>query len=105
MRGKKGARSVPPQPPPLPGGEMVALRRVRAETRAVRGAKSEILVEMIRRQRDEGKQELAWHDKRFVLCSLPIKRPPKGSLSYIRRNGNVTLSPGEFPVLGLWSWE
>ena len=23
------ARSVPPQPPPLPGGEMVALRRVR----------------------------------------------------------------------------
>ena len=25
MRGKKGARSVPPQPPPLPGGEMVAL--------------------------------------------------------------------------------
>ena len=29
MRGKKGARSVPPQPPPLSGGQMVALRRVR----------------------------------------------------------------------------
>ena len=43
MRGKKGARSVPPQPPPLSGGEMVALRRVRVYTRAVRGAKSEIL--------------------------------------------------------------
>ena len=38
---------------------------------------------------------MAWHDKRFVLCSLPIKRPPRGSLSYIRRNGNVTLSPGD----------
>ena len=41
-----------------------------------------VAVEMIRRRRDESKQELAWHDKRFVLCSLPIKRPPKGTLSY-----------------------
>ena len=59
-----------------------------------------VAVEMIRRQRDESKQELAWHDKRFVLCSLPIKRPPKGTLSYIRRNGNVTLSISTDPALG-----
>ena len=43
MRGKKGARSVPPQPPPLSGGETVVLRRVEVSTGAVRGAKSEIL--------------------------------------------------------------
>lgn len=59
-----------------------------------------VAVETIRRQRDESKQELAWHDKRFVLCSLPIKRPPKGTLSYIRRNGNVTLSISTDPALG-----
>ena len=44
-------------------------------------------IQLVREQRGNGKQELAYHARPFVLCGLPLRRPPAGELVHRRQNG------------------
>lgn len=35
-------------------------------------------IELVRQARDERRQEIAFNSRPFVLCGLPIRRPPAG---------------------------
>ncbi len=45
----------------------------------------------VRLKREEGSQNLGFSSRPFVLCGLPVKRPPVSELLYERRNGNFVL--------------
>ncbi len=38
-------------------------------------------IQLVREQRETGKQELAYHTRPFVLCGIPLRRPPAGDYS------------------------
>jgi len=57
--------------------------------------------ELVREQRDEQRQDLAFHSRPFVLCGLPIRRPETGTLKYTRRNGRLVLEIVGHPDFGL----
>ena len=42
-------------------------------------------------RRDEGRQQLLYSSRPFLLCGLPIKRPPAGTLLHTRQNGRFHL--------------
>ena len=46
-------------------------------------------------------QELMYNSRPFVLCALPVKRPPKGTLLHERRNGKFVLQVVGHPKYGL----
>jgi hypothetical protein len=46
---------------------------------------------IVRLKREEGKQNLGFSSRPFVLCGLPVKKLPKNELLYERRNGNFVL--------------
>jgi len=48
-------------------------------------------IQLIRDQRDQNKQELAYHARPFVLCGIPLRRPPQGQATHTRRNGRFFL--------------
>jgi hypothetical protein len=56
---------------------------------------------MIREQRANGHQELAFNARPFVLCGLPLRRLPPGKLFYARRNGKFFLEIVAHPRFGL----
>ena len=56
---------------------------------------------LIREQRAAGRQELAFNARPFVLCGLPLRRPPSTQLSHIRRNGKFFLQVIGHPQFGL----
>ena len=58
-------------------------------------------IELIRRQRDERKQELLFNSRPFLLCGLPIRKPQSGTLLHERRNGNFFLQVCGHPQFGL----
>lgn len=58
-------------------------------------------IQLIREQRDNRSQELAFHTRPFVLCGLPLRRPPKHQFSYTRRNGKFFLQITGHPQFGL----
>ncbi len=58
-------------------------------------------IEFVRDQREHGRQELAFNSRPFVLCGLPIRRPPDGSLKHTRRNGRFVLDVVAHPDHGL----
>ena len=45
-------------------------------------------IQLVRLNRESCNQNLGFASRPFVLCGLPIKRPPKGVLLHERRNGN-----------------
>lgn len=47
--------------------------------------------EVANKQRVAGKQELAYNSRPFVLCSLPVRKPPAAVLEYVRTNGRFLL--------------
>jgi hypothetical protein len=49
-------------------------------------------VELVRTGRDEGKQDVAFNSRPFVLCGQPLRRPPKDQLKHERRNGKWILT-------------
>jgi hypothetical protein len=51
--------------------------------------------------RDEGRQEIAFGARPFILCGLPIRRPADGSLRHSRRNGRFFLEVVGHPDYGL----
>ncbi|MGH9396652.1 MAG: replication protein RepA [Terriglobia bacterium] len=58
-------------------------------------------IQLVREERARGKQELAYHTRPFVLCGIPLRRPPQHLLSYTRRNGKLFLDITGHPRFGL----
>lgn len=56
---------------------------------------------LVRQKRDKRQQEVAFGARPFILCGLPIRRPPDGSLRYSRRNGRFFLDIVGHPDHGL----
>ena len=58
-------------------------------------------IHMVRERREQGNQLLGFSSRPFVLCGLPIRRPPAGQFLYERRNGHFTLQVTGHPEFGL----
>ncbi len=58
-------------------------------------------ISLIREDRENGKQQLAFNARPFVLCGIPLRRPPKDQLTYTRRNGKFFLDVTGHPRFGL----
>ena len=56
---------------------------------------------MVREQRENGKQVIAYHARPFVLCGLPLRKPPADQILYTRRNGIFLLEITAHPRFGL----
>src|SRR3954453_16242213 len=46
---------------------------------------------LVRIKREEKNQTLAFSSRPFVLCGLPVRRPPAGELLFERRTGSLVL--------------
>ena len=55
----------------------------------------------VRLKREEGKQNVGFSSRPFVLCGLPVRKPPTGELVYERRNGDFVLQITGHPNYGL----
>ena len=55
----------------------------------------------MRWKREEGKQNVGFSSRPFVLCGLPVRKPTKGETLYERRNGNLVLQITGHPHYGL----
>ena len=58
-------------------------------------------IQLVRDQRDACKQELAYNARPFVLCGIPLRRPPQEQLTYARHNGRFLLGITAHPRYGL----
>jgi hypothetical protein len=56
---------------------------------------------IVRMKREEGRQNVGFSSRPFVLCSLPVRKPPKGEMLYERRNGDFVLQITGHPNYGL----
>ena len=56
---------------------------------------------MVRMKRKEGKQNVGFSSRPFVLCGLPVRKPPTGENLYERRNGDFVLQITGHPSYGL----
>src|SRR5436305_10528427 len=56
---------------------------------------------MVRLKREEGKQNVGFSSRPFVLCGLPVRQPPAGEMLYERRNGDFVLQITGHPSYGL----
>jgi len=81
------------------------LRELAHECPELRFTKSQIkrasASELVRRQRHDGRRELLYAARPFLLCGLPLKRPSKGQLIHERRNGRFFLRVFGNPDYGL----
>lgn len=55
----------------------------------------------VREQRRQHKAERAYSARPFVLCGIPVRRPPKSNLEYSRQNGRFRLRVIGHPDYGL----
>ena len=58
-------------------------------------------VTLVREKRESGNQILGFATRPFVLCGLPVRRPPQSDLICERRNGFFTLQITGHPEFGL----
>ena len=58
-------------------------------------------IELVRIKREQRKQNLGFSSRPFVLCGLPIRRPPAGQILFERRNGQFVLQVTGNPDYGL----
>ena len=58
-------------------------------------------IELVRTNRDQGKQALCFSSRPFVLCGLPVRRLADGQLLYERRNGRFVLQVTGHPDFGV----
>ena len=58
-------------------------------------------IQMVREQREHHKQDIAYHARPFVLCGIPLRRPPADHITHARRNGNFALDIVGHPRFGL----
>jgi hypothetical protein len=59
------------------------------------------VIQLVREQRESGKQQLAYNARPFVLCGIPLRRPPQEQLTYARHNGRFLLEITAHPRYGL----
>src|SRR5579875_931926 len=87
---------------PVPHQELTAvgnlLPKIGITTRRLKQLET---ISLIREQRDSGHQELAYNARPFVLCGIPLRRPPRDQLAYLRRNGKFFLEIIGHPRFGL----
>ena len=69
-----------------------------ASERKLRQAESSCIVRL---KREEGKQNVGFSSRPFVLCGLPVRKPPAGEMLYERRNGDFVLQIAGHPNYGL----
>lgn len=77
------------------GGDASGTRRLQISDRQAEG------IHLVRQRRDQGNQILGFNSRPFVLCGLPLRRPPKDQLLYERRNGSFVLQVTGHPEFGL----
>jgi len=58
-------------------------------------------VVLVREQRENGKQDLAYNARPLVLCGIPLRRPPNTLLTHSRRSGRFFLNILGHPHYGL----
>ena len=58
-------------------------------------------IALVRSKREEGSQVLAFSSRPFVMCGLPVRKPPAGQLPFERRNGAFLLQITGHPEFGL----
>lgn len=58
-------------------------------------------IEIVRTKRESGQQDLMFGSRPFILCGLPVRRPPKTQLEHIRHNGKFFLRITGDPKFGL----
>ncbi|MGH9449726.1 MAG: replication protein RepA, partial [Terriglobia bacterium] len=58
-------------------------------------------IQLIREEREYGRQQLAYNARPFVLCGLPLRQLPKDQLYYARRNGAFFLEITAHPRFGM----
>jgi hypothetical protein len=56
---------------------------------------------LVREQRETGKQDLAFNARPFVLCGIPLRRPPSKQLTHLRHSGKFFLNIVGHPQFGL----
>ncbi len=56
---------------------------------------------IVRLKREEGKQNVGFSSRPFVLCGLRVRKPTKDEMLYERRNGNFVLQITGHPNYGL----
>jgi len=56
---------------------------------------------MVGLRREEGKQNVGFSSRPFVLCGLPVRRPPAREMLSERRNGDFVLQITGHPNYGL----
>ena len=78
------------------------LKRIRSELvvskQKLRQAEGSCIVRM---KREDGKQNVGFSSRPFVLCGLPVRQPPAGEMLYERRNGDFVLQITGHPSYGL----
>ncbi len=58
-------------------------------------------IELVRSNRETRRQSLAFTSRPFILCGLPVRKPPADQLLFERRNGNFRLQITGHPEFGL----
>ena len=58
-------------------------------------------IECVRLKRETARQNLGFSSRPFVLCGLPVRRPPAAVLLHERRNGHFVLQVTGHPRYGL----
>ena len=58
-------------------------------------------IALVRSNRESGQQSLAFTSRPFILCGLPVRKPPPDQLLFERRNGNFLLQITGHPQFGL----
>jgi hypothetical protein len=58
-------------------------------------------ITLVREQRVKGRQEIGYHARPFVLCGIPLRRPPVTQLVHRRQNGKFFLEIVAHPNFGL----
>ncbi len=58
-------------------------------------------IECVRLKRETARQNLGFSSRPFVLCGLPVRKPPDGQLVYERRNGKFVLQITGHPEFGV----
>src|SRR5215831_7432965 len=81
-------------------GEILDRIRLAPEVENRRLRKAEV-IESVRMRRQSARQNLGFSSRPFVLCGLPVKCPPTGTLVHERRNGQFVLLVTGHPNYGL----
>lgn len=80
------------------GGLSKAISEIRINIQKLRQVES---IHLVREQRDNRNQQLAFQAKPIVLCGLPLRRPRKSQLLQTRHSGATCLQITAHPDYGL----